>query len=306
MVKKRKLLSQEQKDTAVKLYEQGNLTIKELAKKFNVPYSSLRNYITNKKSPVQNKVKVTGDKAYKFKNFAAEEWKKIKLPTNYKYEISNFGRLKSYGLDGIPYLINGSSKMGYQTFAYTDIETGKRTSQFVHRLVASYFIKNTSANNKVVMHIDGNKANNRVNNLKWASLVEAGKHGNEQKLKNEKANGKSTRSAGVKLTLAKVEMIRKILADPNRKTRMKMIAKQFGISEMTLYRIQNGDLWGNKGTGAVKEKSAPKLLADDVVKMIKKMLKEGKHSQAEIARITGISETVISRIKQGKTYASIR
>jgi hypothetical protein len=33
--------------------------------------------------------------------------------------------------------------------------------------------------------------------------------------------------------------------DPNRKTRLKLIAKQFGISEMQLYRIKSGENWGH-------------------------------------------------------------
>jgi hypothetical protein len=40
-------------------------------------------------------------------------------------------------------------------------------------------------------------------------------------------------------------MIKRKLSDPKRKTRMKMIAKQFGISEMQLYRIKTGENWGH-------------------------------------------------------------
>jgi DNA-binding Xre family transcriptional regulator len=39
--------------------------------------------------------------------------------------------------------------------------------------------------------------------------------------------------------------IKKILANPNRKTRMKIIARRFGISEMQLYRIKSGKNWGH-------------------------------------------------------------
>ena len=39
--------------------------------------------------------------------------------------------------------------------------------------------------------------------------------------------------------------IKKMLANPNRKTRLRLIAKQFGISEMQLYRIKSGENWGH-------------------------------------------------------------
>ena len=305
MAKKVSTLSNEQRDKLIKLHEENFMSIKELSESYKVPYYSLRNFITNQRSLVVNKPKLEGSKAYKFRFYANEEWKKLKLPTNYHYEISTFGRIISYGRDNVPYLINGSCKMGYATFNYTNIETGKRTSQFVHRLIATFFLKKNSPKDSVVIHIDGNKANNRVENLKWATPSEAGLHGMTLKSNNTNSQERSIHSKGQKLTLTKVEMLRKILADPKRTTRKKMIAKQFGISEMTLYRIQNGDLWGNKGTGATYVKTEPKKLADDVVSMIKKMLLEAKHSQADIARTTGISETVISRIKKNKTYKEV-
>jgi DNA invertase Pin-like site-specific DNA recombinase len=53
------------------------------------------------------------------------------------------------------------------------------------------------------------------------------------------------KSDGHKLTANKVKFIKKRLADPNRTIRLKMLAKQFGISEMQLYRIKRGENWGH-------------------------------------------------------------
>jgi predicted DNA binding protein len=50
---------------------------------------------------------------------------------------------------------------------------------------------------------------------------------------------------GAKLTESKVRLLKKKIFDPNRKTRLKMLAKQFGISEMQLYRIKSGENWGH-------------------------------------------------------------
>jgi hypothetical protein len=48
---------------------------------------------------------------------------------------------------------------------------------------------------------------------------------------------------GQKLTTDRVKMIKRKLAAG--KTRMKILAKQFGISEMQLYRIKSGANWGH-------------------------------------------------------------
>jgi DNA-binding Xre family transcriptional regulator len=39
--------------------------------------------------------------------------------------------------------------------------------------------------------------------------------------------------------------LKKLISDPNRKTRLKMLAKQFGISEMQVSRIKSGENWGH-------------------------------------------------------------
>jgi hypothetical protein len=45
--------------------------------------------------------------------------------------------------------------------------------------------------------------------------------------------------------VTKVMRIKKMLQNPNRKTRIKMIAKQFGVSEMQIFRIKSGENWGH-------------------------------------------------------------
>jgi predicted DNA binding protein len=53
------------------------------------------------------------------------------------------------------------------------------------------------------------------------------------------------KSNGNKLTETQVIWLKKKLLDPNRKTRLKILAKQFGVSEMTLHRIRTGENWGH-------------------------------------------------------------
>ena len=50
---------------------------------------------------------------------------------------------------------------------------------------------------------------------------------------------------GAKLTSTDVIRLKKRILDPNRKTRLRLIAKEFGISEMQLHRIKTGENWGH-------------------------------------------------------------
>jgi hypothetical protein len=57
---------------------------------------------------------------------------------------------------------------------YMYVRTSNKNLQ-IHRLVASAFVPNPE-NKKYVNHIDGNKTNNRVNNLEWVTGKENAQH----------------------------------------------------------------------------------------------------------------------------------
>lgn len=83
------------------------------------------------------------------------------------YSISNFGHLWSNMRNKI--LNPATDKYGY--FYFVLCHDGKRKTIKAHRLVASAFIPNTD-NKPTVDHINGNKKDNRVENLKWATNKE--------------------------------------------------------------------------------------------------------------------------------------
>ena len=52
-------------------------------------------------------------------------------------------------------------------------KNGKPKSVMIHRLVAIHYIPNPD-NKPCIDHIDGNKINNNINNLRWVSHIENG------------------------------------------------------------------------------------------------------------------------------------
>lgn len=108
-----------------------------------------------------------------------EIWKDIEGYEGY-YQISSDGRVKSLISNKI--LIGDTNNLGYKRVTlYTPIK--KRF--FIHRLVALHFCDGY-AENLIVNHKDGNKQNNKAENLEWITHSQNDLHAFQNNLR--KAN----------------------------------------------------------------------------------------------------------------------
>jgi hypothetical protein len=176
-----------------------------------------------------------------------EIWKDIQ---NFEglYQISNLGRVKS--LDRYIELKNGTnrfvkgrvlkpSKHKTKPSYYNVIlsNKGKRYSMSIHRLVAEHFIPNKDGKPQV-NHKDGDKLNNKVNNLEWVTYSENTIHSFSIGLSKGR---KGENHHNNKLTYKEVRCIKELLVEGELK--QSEIANKFKISFRTVSAIKRGVLW---------------------------------------------------------------
>lgn len=91
------------------------------------------------------------------------------------YEINQQGEVKSLQKKNYGYIMNQRiDRAGYYTVRL--MKPGlKSSTQYVHRLLGMAFIENPE-NKCCINHIDGNKRNNDLSNLEWATMAENMQH----------------------------------------------------------------------------------------------------------------------------------
>src|SRR5690606_15215999 len=177
------------------------------------------------------------------RDYWKEEWKEItfddNISENEKFKISNYGRIINCKLDKEilvkKYFING-----YQNLPVKQKKNGKHTSRYVHRLVAEHFLEKNDGE-EYVIHLNYDKTDNRVENLKWATKREKELH----QFSNpnwEKVIKERNKKIG-KLSEGKVKIIKRQLK--NNRARINMIAKRFGVSDTQIHRIKKGENWSS-------------------------------------------------------------
>ena len=173
----------------------------------------------------------------------AEIWKNIKGYKNF-YQISNFGKVKSLkrqrtGKNGSKVSVkkrilkSGKSKSGYLQVVLCKKGICKNFS--IHRLIAIAFINNPT-NHPEINHIDGNKTNNKIENLEWCTRSYNCLHSYKLNLV-KIIKGENHKNS--KLNEIQVKIIRSLKDDLTQKE----IAKYFNISQTNIKDILNRRTW---------------------------------------------------------------
>ena len=250
------------------------------------------------------------------KYLQGEIFAELKIKSKSRYLISTRGRIYSYYSDRIlKGALRGSvlvlhfrpdgksipvpyAKGGYNM----QPQRNGRSVVTIQKLVALTFLPKPPGD-CVVIHTDYDKLNNSIDNLKWISLNDQiiGSRGG-MVYKDYIIN----KQKGAKLTHDQVLEIKILLLakrDGNNTLKIKDIAIRYGITEMNVFRIQNGDIWGHLGP-VIKQKEPPKKISESNIIEIKKLLSKGVRGE-EIAKRFSLRPETISRIKNGKYYKSV-
>lgn len=108
---------------------------------------------------------------------------------------------------------------------------------FIHRLIAEAFISKVEGKN-IINHIDGNKANNKINNLEWCTYSENNKHAYDTGL-----NPKGENHGMNKFSKKTILEIRKIYVNGSREFGSRSLARKFKMSKTNVLHIVNNKIW---------------------------------------------------------------
>ncbi len=169
------------------------------------------------------------------------EWRVV--PGFSDYEVSSQGEVRRRTPG------TGGTKVGRALRAHTCRRTGYRRMGLrapdgskrmvsVHRLVAMAFLGPAPSPAYQVAHADGDRENNLIANLRWATPKE---NARDKRLHGTWPDGRSNGRA--KLTLAQVREIRTRGTD--KYGSKAALAREYGVSDVLIGKIQRRELWPN-------------------------------------------------------------
>lgn len=161
------------------------------------------------------------------------------------YQVSNMGRVRTTGgwcgtVERKPALRALSlTRDGYEKvrLIHGSVDVTRR----VHRLVAEAFVPNPEQK-PTVNHIDGNKRNNRADNLEWADRHEQLVHAYNHRLKTADVG---TTNCNAKLTAEQVREIRRDYVWQSKEYGTVALSRKYGVSNRVIGLVVRGLAYKN-------------------------------------------------------------
>ena len=210
------------------------------------------------------------------------------------YMVSNHGNVMSvpceqkrgnhsYNKVGMKVLSHDNGR-GYRVISL--YRKGVQYQTTVHRLVAEAFIPNPD-NLPEVNHKDGNKANNKVENLEWVTKSENMQHASRE-----------LDALGFNRTLTEEQ----VMAIRNDTRPESEIGDEYGLTQSTINSIRIGKTYKSYGgpiqrVGRSKQR---KLTREQVID-----IRTSKLSGIQLAEKYSIATSTVSKIKNGERYKEI-
>ena len=152
-----------------------------------------------------------------------------------KYVVDDSGNV--FSVRANKYLVPVKMESGYLYAHLCDGKNGTKLKR-IHRIVAEAFIENPCGYVQI-NHKNGNKEDNRVENLEWCSRKQNMQHAIKHGL--FKTSGADNPSA--KLSWEQVNIIREEYVYKDKQYGAKALAKKYGVTDVMIGKIVHGECW---------------------------------------------------------------
>lgn len=209
-----------------------------------------------------------------------EEWRPV-VGFEGKYEVSNMGRVKSlvWGREHI-------LKPNPHTQGYVTVCPGGRKHQLVHRIVAETFL-GPIPEGMEVNHIDGNKRNNRADNLEYVTRRGNTLHAVELGLMRRKGED----NPAAKVSNAQMKAAYALVASGVHATDA---AAKVGVPLYSLRSMLTGSKWKSLGLPPIKG-TARNRVPESLKRQIVEMRRNGA-TMNQIREALGTSNGTMHRV----------
>lgn len=165
-----------------------------------------------------------------------ETWTPLK--EFYGYDISSEGRVRSWknnagGKRSKPFLMKPTlNKDGYWIISFGVF--GKRVQKTLHQLILET-VKGPRPVGSVVRHLNGNKLDNRIENLTWGTPGDNNRDTSK--------HGKSTRGSRSWNAVFTEKLVKKLKVKLAAGASLTALATELGVSKQALSHIKAGRTW---------------------------------------------------------------